>query len=108
MKKIRLKISEIFELDPQITDQPKDLATITAYVLKHYAFLPKPIIVTLEGDEVVISYPEEANAKREEAERLAARAVKQSANQSHPIKAKTRAAAPKIRGRVWEASDVVI
>src|SRR6266487_6275190 len=78
MKKIRLKISEIFELDPQITDQPKDLAAITAYVLKHYAFLPKPIIVTLEGDEVVISYPEEADAKREEAERLAARAVKQA------------------------------
>ncbi len=76
MKKIRLKISEIFELDPQITDQPKDLAAITTYVLKHYAFLPKPIIVTLEGDEVVISCPEEADAKREEAARLAARAMK--------------------------------
>ncbi len=45
-------------------------------MLKHYAFLPKPIVVTLEGDEVVISYPEEADAKREEAARLAARAVK--------------------------------
>ena len=58
MKEIRLKIAEIFEVEPQITDQPSDIAAITAYVLKHYAFLPKPIAVTLEGDEVVISYPE--------------------------------------------------
>ena len=79
MSEIRLKISDLFELDPQTTDQPKDLVAITAYVLKHYAFLPKPIAVTLEGDEVVISYPEEADTKREEAARLAARAVKQQA-----------------------------
>ena len=36
-------------------------------MLKHYAFLPKPVLVTLEADEVVISYPEEADAKREKA-----------------------------------------
>jgi hypothetical protein len=78
MKEIRLKISDIFELEPQIPDQPRGLAAITGYVLKHYAFLPQPIAVTVEGDEVVISYPEEADTKREEAARLAARAVKRA------------------------------
>jgi hypothetical protein len=59
MKEIRLKISDLYEIEPQTHDEPKELAAITTYVLKHYAFLPKPIAVTVEGDEVVISYPEE-------------------------------------------------
>jgi tetratricopeptide (TPR) repeat protein len=78
MKEIRLKISDLFEVDPQSREEPKELAAITAYVLKHYAFLPKPIAVMLEGDEVVISFPEEADAKKEEAKRLADRAVKRA------------------------------
>jgi tetratricopeptide (TPR) repeat protein len=78
MKEIRLKISDLFEVEPQTRDQPRELVAITAYVLKHYAFLPKPIAVMLEGDEVVISYPEEADTKRDEAARLAARAVKRA------------------------------
>jgi hypothetical protein len=78
MKQIRLKISELFEIDPQTADRPKEFAAITEYVLKHYGFLPKPIAVTVEKDEVVISYPEEPDAKREEAARLAARAVKRA------------------------------
>src|SRR5205809_2657756 len=78
IREIRLKIADIFEIDPQTADQPKEFAAITAYVLKHYAFLPKPIAVRVEGDEVVISYPEELDAKREEAARLAARAMKQA------------------------------
>jgi hypothetical protein len=55
MKEIRLKISDLFEIDPQIKDRPKGLVEITAYVLKHYAFLPMPIAVMLQGDGVVIS-----------------------------------------------------
>ena len=82
MKKIRLKISDIFEVDPETRDQPTDLVAITAYVLKHYAFLPQPIAVTVEGDEVVISYPGEADTKREEAARLAARAVKRASEET--------------------------
>src|SRR6266542_3692302 len=76
MREIRLKVEDLFEIDPQTDHCPKDLASITAYVLKHYAFLPMPIAVILEGDEVVISYPEEADTKRNEAARLAGRAVK--------------------------------
>ena len=76
MSEIRLKISDLFELDPQTAERPKEFAAIIEYVLKHYGFLPKPMAVTLEDDEVVISYPEEADTKREEAARLAARAMK--------------------------------
>ena len=75
MKQIRLKTSDLFEIDPQTAERPKEFAAITEYVLKHYGFLPKPIAVTVEKDEVVISYPEEPDAKREEAARLAERAV---------------------------------
>src|SRR6266702_998950 len=78
MKKIRLKLSELFEVDARSGEYIKDLVAITAYVLKHYAFLPKPIIVTLEGDDVVISFPEERDSKKEEARRLADRAVKRA------------------------------
>ena len=78
MKKIRLKLSELFEIDARSGEDINDLVAITAYVLKHYAFLPKPIIVTLEGDDVVISFPEEPDAKKEEAARLADRAVKRA------------------------------
>jgi hypothetical protein len=35
MKEIRLKISDLFEIDPQTRDQPRELVAITAYVLKH-------------------------------------------------------------------------
>src|SRR5436309_5738952 len=78
MREVRLNISELFEIDPQSGDDRKDLVAITAYVLKHYAFLPKPIAVTLEDDEVVISFPEEPDANKEEARRLADRAVKRA------------------------------
>ena len=78
MKEIRLKISDLFEIESQTAERPKEFAAITEYVLKHYGFLPKPIAVTVENDEVVISYPEEPDAKREEAARLAARAVKRA------------------------------
>ena len=78
MKQIRLKISDLFEIDPQSADDGRDLAAITAYVLRHYAFLPKPIAVALEDGDVVISFPEEPDAKKEEATRLADRAVKRA------------------------------
>ena len=70
MKEIRLKISDLFDIDPQTGDRPTDLGSITDYILKHYAFLPMPIAVMVEGEEVVISYPEEGDAKRAEAARL--------------------------------------
>jgi hypothetical protein len=78
MKEIRLKIADVFEMDPQSLGRPKEVVEVTPYILKHYAFLPKPIFVTLEGDEVVIRYPAETESQREEAARLVARAAKQA------------------------------
>ena len=79
MKEIRLKISDLFAIDPQTEAHSTGLGAITAYVLEHYSFLPRPIIVTLDGDEVVISHPDEEDAKRvEEATRLADRALKRA------------------------------
>src|SRR5437879_6453041 len=78
MREIRLKIAELFQIDAPSRDDAKDLAEVTAYVLKHYAFLPKPIVVTIEGDEIVISFPEEPDSKKDEARRLADRAVKRA------------------------------
>ena len=46
-----MKVAEVFEVEPEEKDRPSDIAAITAYVLKHYAFLPKPIAVNLEGDD---------------------------------------------------------
>ena len=77
MKEIRLKISDLFEIESQTAERPKEFAAITEYVLKHYGFLPKPIAVTVENDEVVISYPEEPDAKREESFAARARAGRQ-------------------------------
>src|SRR5947207_13513624 len=78
MKQIRLKTSDLFEIDPQTAERPKEFAAITEYVQKHYGFLPQPIAVTVENHEVVISYPEEPDAKRKEPARLAERADKQA------------------------------
>jgi tetratricopeptide (TPR) repeat protein len=78
MKEIRLKLSDVFKVDPAAAEIQADIGNVTAYVLKHYSFLPLPIAVTVDGDEVVITYPEEAEAKKQEAARLVARAVKRA------------------------------
>src|SRR5206468_1189734 len=105
MKEIRLKVSDLFEIESQTAERPKEFAAITDYVLKHYGFLPKPIAVTVENDEVVISYPEEPDAKREEAARLAGRAVKR-ASEGQYEKAIGRLARNSL-GKLWKLSLVM-
>jgi hypothetical protein len=39
MKQIRLKISDLFAIDPQTAERPKEFAAITEYVLKEAARL---------------------------------------------------------------------
>lgn len=55
------------------------MATITLLVLKQFGFLPQPVLVQVEGDEVVIQYPEETTAAQAEAARLAERAGRRAA-----------------------------
>jgi len=77
---MRLKIAALFEFEGKTAPtNATDLAAITPLVLKQFGFLPQPVLVTVEGDEVVIQYPEESTAAQAEAARLAERAGKRAA-----------------------------
>ena len=56
MRTIRLKTADLFEFDGAPLVQTPDFATITTLVLKQFGFLPQPVLVRVEGDEVVIQY----------------------------------------------------
>ncbi len=77
MQTIRIKVADLFAFEGmKPTD---DLTAISVLVLKKYGFLPQPIVVQVDGDEVVIQYPEESTTNQTEAARLAERAGKRAA-----------------------------
>jgi tetratricopeptide (TPR) repeat protein len=77
---MRLKIAALFEFEGKTAPtNATDLVSITPLVLKQFGFLPQSVMVTVEGDEVVIQYPEESTAAQAEAARLAERAGKRAA-----------------------------
>ena len=77
---MRFKIAALFEFEGKTPPtNATGLAAITPLVLKQFGFLPQPVLVTIEGDEVVIQYPEESTAAQAEAARLAERAGKRAA-----------------------------
>ena len=81
LRTMRLKIAALFELEGKAPPtNATDLVSIIPLVLKQFGFLPQPVMVTVEGDEVVIQYPEETEANLIEAERLAERAGKHAAS----------------------------
>lgn len=79
MRTIRLKVSELFEFGETPAPEAPDLAVVTALVVKQFGFLLQPLVVQIEGDEVVLSFPEESEAAQAEAARLAERAAKRAA-----------------------------
>jgi tetratricopeptide (TPR) repeat protein len=79
VRTIRIKISDLFEFEAQPAPASPDIATVTVLVIKRYGFLPQPVLVQIEGDEVVIQHPEEATPAQAEAARLAERAGKRAA-----------------------------
>jgi tetratricopeptide (TPR) repeat protein len=80
IRTMRLKIAALFEFEGKTAPtNATDLAAITPLVLKQFGFLPQPVMVTVEGDEVVIQYPEESTIAQAEAARLAERAGKRAA-----------------------------
>jgi tetratricopeptide (TPR) repeat protein len=79
MRTLRIKISDLFASEGLPVSGNPGLATVTALVVKQYGFLPQPILVQLEGDEVVIQHPAEPAAAQAEAARLAERAAKRAA-----------------------------
>ena len=74
---IRLKITQLFAVEG--IPPTDDLAAVSLLVAKKYSFLPQLIMVQVEGDEVVIQFPEESSASQSEAARLAERAGKRAA-----------------------------
>lgn len=52
---------------------------VTPLVLKQFGFLPQPLAITIEGDEVVLQFPEESATAQTEAARLAEKAAKRAA-----------------------------
>ena len=80
MKMLRLKIAELFELEGKSPPvQTPDVTALVPLVLKWYSFLPQPLLVTVEGDEVVLQFPDEPSAAKAEAARLAEKAGKRAA-----------------------------
>ncbi len=77
MRTIRLKIAELLE-GQLISLHAPDVVSITPLVLKQFGFLPQPMFIRIEGDEVVVSFPEESLAAQTEAARLAERAAKRA------------------------------
>src|SRR5690242_4872514 len=79
MRQLRIKIADLLEFDGTPPVQNLDFAAVTMLVLKQFGFLPQPITVALEGDDVIISFPEESPIAQAEAARLAERAGKRAA-----------------------------
>ena len=77
MRTIRLKVADLFEFEGK--PPSGDLATITTLAAKQFSFLPQPVVVQVEGDEIAIQYPEESSAAQAEAARLAGRAGRRAA-----------------------------
>ena len=80
MRTLRIKIADLFAFEGDAPMQNAELAAIMPLVLKQFGFLPKPIMVQVEGDEVVIQHPEESDVAQAEAARLAERAAMRVAN----------------------------
>jgi tetratricopeptide (TPR) repeat protein len=80
IRTMRLKIAVLFEFEGKTPPvNATDVVSIAPLILKQFGFLPQPVTVTVEGDEVVIQYPEESTAAQAEAARLAERAGKRAA-----------------------------
>jgi tetratricopeptide (TPR) repeat protein len=80
MRTLRLKIAGLFEFEGRPSSaQSADPSAIRSLALKQFSFLPQPVGVQVEGDEVVIQFPEESAAAQTEAARLADKAGKRAA-----------------------------
>ncbi len=80
LKIIRVKLADLFQLEGlPLSEKAPDVTEITHLVLKQYGFLPQPLMITVEGDEVVLQFPEESGAAQTEAAWLAEKAAKRAA-----------------------------
>ena len=86
MSVIRLKIADLYDFEGTPPVSKPEADAVTALALKQFAFLPQPLTVLVEGDNVSLSFPEESEAAQAEAVRLAKRGS-QRAREGHYEKA---------------------
>jgi tetratricopeptide (TPR) repeat protein len=77
MRTLRVKTASLFDFEGEVVND--DETKIIALAAKQFAFLPQPVAIRVQGDEVEITYPEEKTAAQTEAARLAERAGKRAA-----------------------------
>ena len=83
MRVIHLKVSDLYDFEGRKPDANLDSDAITALALKQFSFLPKPLTVMVEGDNVSLSFPKESEAAEAEAVRLAKRASQRATEGSY-------------------------
>jgi hypothetical protein len=59
---IQIKIADLYGFEGKTSDLKPDSEAISALALKQFSFLPQPLTVQVEGDNVSISFPEESSA----------------------------------------------
>ncbi len=80
MRHLRLKLSDLLDLAGQSpADCTTDDAEVKALVRRQFSFLPQPLAITVEGDEVLIEFQEEPATAQAEALRLAQKGTKRAA-----------------------------
>ncbi len=80
---IRLKVSDLYDFEGRKPDANPDSDAITALALKQFSFLPQPLTVMVEGNDVSLSFPEESEAAQNEAVRLAKRGSQRAGEGSY-------------------------
>ncbi len=84
MRSLRLKISDLFEFPGQTPpDLQHNVAALTPLVLQQFGFLPQPLVITVEGEEVLLQFPETSTSAQDEAARLAAKGAKRASEGDH-------------------------
>jgi cytochrome c-type biogenesis protein CcmH/NrfG len=78
MPEIRISLQELRHLD-ESTPSTSDLPALESHVRAQFAFLPQPLELSVDGETLVIRYPDIPAAKLSEAERIAAKASKKAA-----------------------------
>jgi Tfp pilus assembly protein PilF len=71
---IRLKVADLYDFEGKTPVSKPDSDAVSALAVKQFSFLPKPLTVLVEGENVSISFPEESAVAQAEAVRLAKRA----------------------------------
>ncbi len=74
MRVIQIKVADLYAFEGRTPDSKPDSDAVSALALNQFSFLPKPLTVLVEGDNVSISFPKESTEAEAEAVRLAKRA----------------------------------